>query len=219
MFKPGVAELKADKKPAKRPVRKITGPLVPPVSASQAPAISRLDGGRSPSRAPSRADPARVIYWPEEGLLAVADLHLEKGSSFARRGTLLPPYDTAETLARLARLIARHAPRTVVALGDNFHDGRGPARLRAAAIAPRSSRCSAAATGSGSPATTIPIPPQGSAGLSRDPELGALDLSPRAGQESAGTARSRAICIRSRGCRGAAARSAAAASRATEAVW
>jgi DNA ligase-associated metallophosphoesterase len=59
----------------------------------------------------------------------VADLHLEKGSSFAMRGQLLPPYDTAATLARLARLIARYAPHGVVALGDSFHDGGGPARL------------------------------------------------------------------------------------------
>lgn len=85
------------------------------------------------------ADCAGALYWPEEGLLAVADLHLEKGSSFARRGTLLPPYDTADTLARLARLIARYAPRIVIALGDNFHDGDGPARLcapdRAALVA------------------------------------------------------------------------------------
>jgi uncharacterized protein len=75
------------------------------------------------------ADCLGALYWPEQGLLAVADLHLEKGSSFARRGQLLPPYDTTETLARLARLIAHYAPRTVIALGDNFHDGGGPARL------------------------------------------------------------------------------------------
>ena len=31
---------------------------------------------------------------------------------------------TAETLARLARLIAHYAPRTVIALGDSFHDRR-----------------------------------------------------------------------------------------------
>jgi DNA ligase-associated metallophosphoesterase len=74
-------------------------------------------------------DPAGGLYWPEEGLLAVADLHLEKGSSFAARGVLLPPYDTAATLAQLARLIARYAPRLVVALGDSFHDGDGPARI------------------------------------------------------------------------------------------
>jgi hypothetical protein len=75
------------------------------------------------------ADPDGALYWPEQGLLAVADLHLEKGSSFAARGVLLPPYDSAATLARLAHLIARYAPRCVVALGDSFHDGGGPARL------------------------------------------------------------------------------------------
>jgi DNA ligase-associated metallophosphoesterase len=75
------------------------------------------------------ADPAGAIYWPDEKLLVVADLHLEKGSAFAARGVLLPPYDTAATLARLARLIERYAPHLVVALGDNFHDGGGPARM------------------------------------------------------------------------------------------
>ena len=75
------------------------------------------------------ADCAGALYWPEEGVLAVADLHLEKGSSFAARGVLLPPYDTAATLARLSRLIVRYAPRVVIALGDSFHDGGGPARI------------------------------------------------------------------------------------------
>jgi uncharacterized protein len=78
---------------------------------------------------PLLTDSDGALYWPEHGLLAVADLHLEKGSSFAARGQLLPPYDTAATLARLVRLIARYAPRCVVALGDSFHDGGGPARL------------------------------------------------------------------------------------------
>jgi hypothetical protein len=75
------------------------------------------------------ADPSGALYWPEQSLLAVSDLHLEKGSSFAERGILMPPYDTAATLARLTRLIAHYAPRCVVALGDSFHDGGGPARL------------------------------------------------------------------------------------------
>ena len=77
-------------------------------------------------------DPAGALYWPETSALVVADLHLEKGSSFAARGVLLPPYDTAATLARLADLIARYAPRLVMALGDSFHDGGGPARMAAA---------------------------------------------------------------------------------------
>ncbi len=75
------------------------------------------------------ADPAGALYWPDESLLLVADLHLEKGSAFAKRGVLLPPYDTATTLARLARLVERYAPRLVVALGDNFHDDHGPLRM------------------------------------------------------------------------------------------
>jgi DNA ligase-associated metallophosphoesterase len=75
------------------------------------------------------ADPGGALYWPDEQLLVVADLHLEKGSAFAVRGVLLPPYDTAATLVRLAALIAHFAPRRVVALGDNFHGGGGPARM------------------------------------------------------------------------------------------
>jgi DNA ligase-associated metallophosphoesterase len=78
------------------------------------------------------ADCAGALYWPEEGLLAIADMHLEKGSSFAARGVPLPPYDTAATLARIAHLVARYAPRTVLALGDSFHDREGHARIAAA---------------------------------------------------------------------------------------
>jgi uncharacterized protein len=70
-----------------------------------------------------------ALWWADERLLIVADLHLEKGSSFARRGQLLPPYDTRETLARLAELIDRFAPATVIALGDSFHDIDGPGRM------------------------------------------------------------------------------------------
>jgi DNA ligase-associated metallophosphoesterase len=75
------------------------------------------------------ADCAGAVFWPEESLLVVADLHFEKGSSFARRGVLLPPYDTAATINRLAALIERYAPRLVIALGDSFHDGGGPDRM------------------------------------------------------------------------------------------
>jgi DNA ligase-associated metallophosphoesterase len=76
-------------------------------------------------------DSAGALYWAAERILIVADLHLEKGSSFARRGVLLPPYDTAATLASLAKVIARHDPRLVIALGDSFHDGEGAQRLAA----------------------------------------------------------------------------------------
>ena len=68
------------------------------------------------------ADLSGALIWEEQRLLVVSDLHLEKGSSFASRGVLLPPYDTVATLSRLGAVIARHDPRMVIALGDSFHD-------------------------------------------------------------------------------------------------
>ena len=76
-------------------------------------------------------DPMGALFWPDQRLLAVSDLHLEKGSSFARRGMLLPPWDTHATIDRLTLLLRRWSPGTVVALGDSFHDAGGSARLPA----------------------------------------------------------------------------------------
>jgi DNA ligase-associated metallophosphoesterase len=75
------------------------------------------------------ADLSGALFWEEQRLLVVSDLHLEKGSSFAARGVLLPPYDTVATLSRLGSVIARHDPRTVIALGDSFHDRDAHGRL------------------------------------------------------------------------------------------
>ena len=75
-------------------------------------------------------DPAGALFWPARRLLAVADLHLEKGSAAARNGSLLPPWDTRATLDRLAALMRRYRPASVVALGDSFHDTAGPGRLQ-----------------------------------------------------------------------------------------
>jgi uncharacterized protein len=77
------------------------------------------------------ADLSGALFWQEQRLLVVSDLHLEKGSSFAARGVLLPPYDTVATLGRLAAVIARHDPRMVIALGDSFHDRDAHERLSA----------------------------------------------------------------------------------------
>jgi DNA ligase-associated metallophosphoesterase len=70
-----------------------------------------------------------ALYWPQERALIVADLHLEKGSAYATRGIMLPPYDTRETLKKLAALIDCYQPETVIALGDSLHDGDGAARM------------------------------------------------------------------------------------------
>ena len=77
------------------------------------------------------ADLSGALFWKEQGLLVVSDLHLEKASSFAARGVLLPPYDTVATLSRLAAVIARLDPKVVIALGDSFHDRSAHERLSA----------------------------------------------------------------------------------------
>jgi DNA ligase-associated metallophosphoesterase len=77
------------------------------------------------------ADLSGALLWPEEATVVVADLHLEKASSFARRGVPLPPYDTRATLERLAAVIARCQAQRVICLGDSFHDAAGPERLAA----------------------------------------------------------------------------------------
>ncbi|MCZ6604365.1 MAG: ligase-associated DNA damage response endonuclease PdeM [Alphaproteobacteria bacterium] len=77
------------------------------------------------------ADPAGALYLPDHRALLVADLHLEKASAFAASGTMLPPYDSRQTLTLLDRLVRHYAPQAVYCLGDSFHDGDGPRRLDA----------------------------------------------------------------------------------------
>jgi DNA ligase-associated metallophosphoesterase len=73
----------------------------------------------------------RALYWPAERALLVADLHLEKASWFAQRGSMLPPYDSRDTLERLADAVRATGARRVITLGDNFHDDAGALRLDA----------------------------------------------------------------------------------------
>ncbi len=72
---------------------------------------------------------AGALWWPDRQALVVADLHLEKGSWFARGGQMLPPYDSLATLADLTALVATCTPKELWCLGDSFHDAAGCARL------------------------------------------------------------------------------------------
>lgn len=73
--------------------------------------------------------PSGALWLEEERALVVADLHLEKGSAYAARGQMLPPYDTRETLDRLDAEIRTLAPRVAVLLGDTLHDGSATTRI------------------------------------------------------------------------------------------
>lgn len=70
-----------------------------------------------------------ALWLEAERTLIVADLHLEKGSSYAARGQMLPPYDTRDTLRRLDAEVAALKPASVILLGDTFHDRRSEDRL------------------------------------------------------------------------------------------
>ncbi|MBB3388972.1 hypothetical protein FHT82_001695 [Rhizobium sp. BK275] len=74
-------------------------------------------------------DPLGALYLPDAGILVVSDLHLEKSAAFARRGMMLPPYDTLATLTVLAAVVSRYDPQIVISLGDNFHDRVGSEHL------------------------------------------------------------------------------------------
>ncbi|WP_295706906.1 ligase-associated DNA damage response endonuclease PdeM [uncultured Brevundimonas sp.] len=72
-----------------------------------------------------------ALWVPAHKCLVAADLHLEKGSAFAARGQMLPPYDSRATLDRLEAEVAELEPRMVVLLGDSFHDTRSIGRMAA----------------------------------------------------------------------------------------
>ena len=79
--------------------------------------------------------PSGALFWPDQSLLTVSDLHFGKSERLARRGgTLLPPFDTTETLSRLDRDITAANPAQVICLGDSFDD------LEAARGLPEASR-------------------------------------------------------------------------------
>jgi len=81
------------------------------------------------------AFPQGALFWPARRALLVADLHLEKASWFARRGQMLPPYDSLATLSDLTAIVASTKAAEIWCLGDSFHDAEGcdrlPARARA----------------------------------------------------------------------------------------
>ncbi|KEO52798.1 ligase-associated DNA damage response endonuclease PdeM [Thioclava pacifica] len=83
------------------------------------------------------AQPSGALYWPDEGALIVADLHLGKSARMARRGgALLPPFESLDTVARLEAEVARLKPSRLISLGDAFDDDTA-----ASEIAPEIAEC------------------------------------------------------------------------------
>lgn len=99
------------------------------VAVPEEPSVLTREGLVQLNGAAVRLDHSGALFWPDEGLAVVADLHFEKGSSGAVRGRFLPPYDTRTTIGALEEMVRRLAPRRVIALGDSFHDRRAEDRL------------------------------------------------------------------------------------------
>lgn len=105
--------------------RQIARTTIHHVALEDRPPVARFDfaGGEM------ACDWTGCLYWRDEDLMVVSDLHLEKGASLAARGRLIPPYDTKATLARLADRIGYWQPRRVVSLGDSFHTADASERM------------------------------------------------------------------------------------------
>ncbi len=68
--------------------------------------------------------PEAAAFWPAQGALLVADLHLGKGAAFRASGLGVPEV-AADDLQRLDRLLSQTAARRLVILGDMFHAPEG----------------------------------------------------------------------------------------------
>jgi len=62
------------------------------------------------------------LFWFQKNIAIVSDLHLEKGSSYAATGQLIPPFDSEETLNKLINSLKKNNVNKIILLGDTFHD-------------------------------------------------------------------------------------------------
>jgi DNA ligase-associated metallophosphoesterase len=81
------------------------------------------------------ADISGALFWPEKQTVIFSDLHLEKGSWFAKQNVFLPPYDTLDTLNRVEKVVNYFKPSRVISLGDSFHDDTWKERISKEQIA------------------------------------------------------------------------------------
>lgn len=71
--------------------------------------------------------PERVLWWPAQGALFIADAHFGKAASFRAHGVPVPRGTTTESLERLSSAICRKNAQVTVFLGDFLHSAKGRA--------------------------------------------------------------------------------------------
>ncbi len=65
--------------------------------------------------------PERAIFWVQQRLLFLADVHFGKAMSFRRAGIAVPSGQTEQDLARMRALVTRFQPDKLLILGDLMH--------------------------------------------------------------------------------------------------
>ncbi|MBP1204195.1 DNA ligase-associated metallophosphoesterase [Duganella sp. 1411] len=78
--------------------------------------------------------PEKALYWPREKMLIIADIHFGKAASFRALGVPVPGGTTAANLHALDALLARHAVREILFLGDFLHAKAAHAEVTMTAI-------------------------------------------------------------------------------------
>ncbi|MES1199194.1 MAG: ligase-associated DNA damage response endonuclease PdeM [Pseudomonadota bacterium] len=108
---------------APRPAPRRARVAPPPVALAGAHAQMQIAGTLVEARAEG------ALWIASAKTLVVSDVHFEKGSAYARRGQMLPPYDTGAALKVINALVEELKPARIVSLGDSFHDVDGPHRM------------------------------------------------------------------------------------------
>ncbi len=65
--------------------------------------------------------PQKAIFWVQQQMLIVADVHLGKGGHFRKSGIAIPKELAQDDLAMLSDIIHQYLPKTILFLGDLFH--------------------------------------------------------------------------------------------------
>lgn len=66
-------------------------------------------------------DPLRAVYWIEQKMLIVSDLHLGKAGHFRKNGVPVPRQVHISDFQKLNSLIEKYTPESIIFLGDLFH--------------------------------------------------------------------------------------------------
>lgn len=63
----------------------------------------------------------KALYWKEQEMLIISDVHLGKAGHFRKHGIAVPVSANNENITRLQTLVSQFNPTSILFLGDLFH--------------------------------------------------------------------------------------------------